>query len=114
VGTGAGLLQGATGSSVPVITVYFFQIDFTKTAFLFLINLYFTVVDTTQILSLVSVGVYSRGIVWGALAATGVTFPALLTTLRFQNRISEGLFRKAVLVVLAATGLVLILQTRLG
>ena len=41
VGLLAGLLQGATGTSAPVITVFFYQLHLPRAAFLFLINIFF-------------------------------------------------------------------------
>ena len=108
VGLAAGMLQGASGTSAPVVTIFFFQVNLAKAPFLFVINAFFFLVDTGQVLSLVGVGIYTPRLflVSGAIAC--LALPVLFMTLRLQERISDQLFRKAVLLVLTLTGLVLV------
>lgn len=108
VGLVAGLMQGATGSSAPVVTVFFFQLNLSKAAFLFLTNLYFLIVDTSQLANLLWQGVYTSRLALLSAAASCLAMPVLLLALRMQHRISDVLFRKAVLAVLAVTGTVLV------
>ena len=88
--------------------MFFFQVNLAKAPFLFVINAFFFLVDTGQVLSLVGVGIYTPRLflVSGAIAC--LALPVLFTTLRLQERISDQLFRKAVLLVLTLTGMVLV------
>ena len=106
----AGTLQGATGSAAPIVTIFFFQLQMSRQAFLFLINSYFLVVDSSQLVSLIWVGVYTPRFFLLALGATLLALPAVFLTLRLQDRISDQFFRKAVLVLLGITGVVLVLR----
>jgi len=108
VGLLAGILQGATGTSAPVITVFFYQLHLPRAAFLFLINIFFVMVDSIQVGSLVWVGVYTPRLFLLALAAAALVGPIVFLTLRLQKRINEQLFRRIVLLVLALSGLVLL------
>ena len=108
----AGILQGATGTSAPVITVFFYQLRLSRAAFLFLINVFFLTVDSIQMGSLIWVGIYTPRLFLLALAAAALVGPMVFLTLRLQKRINEQLFRRIVLLVLALTGVVLL--SRLG
>ncbi len=108
VGWAGGLLQGATGASGPIITILFYQLNLSRAAFLFVINAFFLMLDTTQLVSLISVGVFTPRLFLLALSATFLVMPTLFLALRFQARISDQVFHRAVLLVLALTGLVLL------
>ncbi len=112
VGLLAGILQGATGTSAPVITVFFYQLHLPRAAFLFLINIFFVIVDSIQVGSLIWVGVYTPRLFLLAFAAAALVGPMVFLTLRLQKRINEQLFRRIVLLVLAFTGVVLL--SRIG
>ncbi len=112
VGLLAGTLQGATGTSAPVVTVFFYQLQLPRAAFLFLINIFFVMVDTIQVGSLIWVGIYTPRLFLLAFAAAALAGPMVFLTLGLQKRINEQLFRKIVLSVLALTGLVLL--SRMG
>ncbi len=112
VGLLAGLLQGATGTSAPVVTVFFYQLHLPRAAFLFLINIFFIIVDSIQVGSLIWVGVYTPRLFLLAFAAAVLVGPMVFLTLRLQKRINEQLYRRIVLLVLAFTGVVLL--SRIG
>jgi uncharacterized membrane protein YfcA len=114
VGVTAGMLQGAAGQSGPVVSIFFFQLELPRAAFLFVINVFFFVVDTTQMLSLASHGLYTPARIAQAVAVGCLAIPALLLALRYQRRVSEHVFRRIVLLVLALTGTLLIVRTSLG
>lgn len=110
VAVAAGVLQGTAGQSGPVISMYFFQLELPRPAFLFVINAFFLVVDSAQMLSLIAHGFYTPGRSAQAVAVACLSVPTLLLALRLQGRISEDLFRRAVLMVLALTGTMLVVR----
>jgi uncharacterized membrane protein YfcA len=114
VGIAAGTLQGAAGQSGPVVGMFLFQLALPRPAFLFVINAFFLVVDFTQTVSLASHGFYTPARSLQALVVGCLSIPMLLLALRHQHRISERLFRRAVLAVLALTGLTLVVRTITG
>ncbi len=111
VGLAAGILQGASGTSAPVVTIFFFQVNLAKAPFLFVINAFFVLVDTSQVLSLVGVGIYTPRLFLLVGAIACLALPVLFLTLRLQERISDQLFHKAVLLVLTLTGIVLVVNS---
>ncbi len=111
VGLAAGVLQGASGTSAPVVTMFFFQINLAKAPFLFLINAFFFLVDTAQVASLFSVGIYTPRLFLFSAAIGCLALPVLFLTLRLQERISDQQFRKAVLLVLTLTGVILVVNS---
>lgn len=112
VGLLAGLLQGATGASGPLISMYLFQLRLPRASFLFLINAYFLVVDVTQMVSLYRLGLYTPPVLAGSAVMAVLVMPALLFALRHQHRIPEDVFRRAILLMLAATGVALVNKLR--
>jgi uncharacterized membrane protein YfcA len=109
VGFAAGLLQGMAGTSGPVVTMFLFGAGLPRESFLFVLNTIFLVVDASQLLSLAGAGVYGRvpfvlGIVWTVPVAAGMALG-----FRLAGRVSAVGFRRAVLLLLALTGLSLAL-----
>ncbi len=95
-----------------MVTVFCYQLHLPRAAFLFLINIFFVMVDTTQVGSLIWVGIYTPRLFLLAFAAAALAGPMVFLNLRLQKRINEQLFRRIVLLVLALTGLVLL--SRMG
>jgi uncharacterized membrane protein YfcA len=110
VGAAAGVLQGATGQSGPIIGIFFFQLELPRAAFLFVINAFFLAVDAAQTASLAAHGVYTRARLLQAVGVACLALPALVLALRVHDRLSESLFRRIVLLVLALTGVMLIVR----
>lgn len=108
IGLAAGLLQGAAGQCGPLISLFFYQLNLSRAAFLFLINAFFVLVDITYLASLAWHGLYTDERAVQAAGAAFLAMPTLLLAMRFQEKISEELFRKIVLFVLALTGAVLL------
>jgi uncharacterized membrane protein YfcA len=106
----AGVLQGATGQSGPIISIFFFQLELPRAAFLFVLNAFFLAVDAAQTASLAAHGVYTRVRIAQAAAVACLALPSLALALRVHDRLSEALFRRVVLIVLALTGVMLIVR----
>ncbi|MBI2820659.1 MAG: sulfite exporter TauE/SafE family protein [Acidobacteria bacterium] len=111
VGLAAGVLQGAAGQSGPLVSIFLYQLSLPRNAFLFLINAFFLLADSTQLISLASHGLYTPERLLQAAVAACVAMPTLALSLHFHQRISEQLFRKIVLLVLALTGSVLLMRS---
>jgi len=110
VGLGGGILQGAAGQSGPIISSYMYQLGLPRATFLFVINAFFLVADVSQVLSLMSRGLYTPARWQMAGVAALLSMPTLLVGLRVQKHLSEERFRRVVLAVLALTGLVLVIR----
>ena len=95
-----------------MITVFFYQLHLPRAAFLFLINIFFVMLDSIQVGSLIWVGVFTPSLLLLVFAVAALVGPMVFLSLRLQKRINEQLFRRIVLLVLALTGLVLL--SRIG
>lgn len=107
-GFAAGLLQGMAGASGPVVAMFLLSAGLPREAFLFVLNVIFFVVDTSQLLSLAAAGVYARvpvalGLLWTVPVAAG-----LAAGFGLARRVPAAAFRRAVLLLLALTGLSLL------
>jgi uncharacterized membrane protein YfcA len=111
VGAAAGVLQGSAGQSGPIVAIYFYQAELRRSAFLFVINAFFLVVDSAQLVSLVSYGFYTPERWLQAAGAVCLAGPVLLFALHLHDRIGEAVFRRLVLGVLGLTGMILILRS---
>ncbi|MGH8870459.1 MAG: sulfite exporter TauE/SafE family protein [Acidimicrobiia bacterium] len=107
-GLAAGLLQGGTGASGPVIATFVHSLNLTREAFVFAVCIPFQVLGMTQIISLAAFGAYDRErLIVGAIA----TIPALLAlrpAMKLGERLSHGTFRMLILIFLLITAIRLI------
>ncbi|WP_126425805.1 sulfite exporter TauE/SafE family protein [Brevibacillus marinus] len=108
VGLIGGVLQGAAGASGPVIGMYLLQLQVTRTAFLFLSNSFFVVMDLAQFVTIFQLGLYKGSLLFYALLALIPSLSAFAAGMRLQRHISDRLFRRSVLLVMALSGLVLL------
>jgi uncharacterized membrane protein YfcA len=110
VGVIAGVLQGATGASGPIVTSYLLSTKISRATFLLAINVVFLILDTTQAVSLAQFGLLRANILGVALAVCGLTGVGLAFGLAIQHRINDALFRHAILGLLSLATLGLILR----
>ncbi len=110
VGLAAGVMGGMTGIFAPLIAAYVHALQMDKRAFVFWLTAAFFVGGLTQVFSYWRLGLYT----WTLLGYAGATFvPVVLGTwLGFwiQDRLPSALFRRFVLLLVAASGLNLILR----
>lgn len=108
VGLLAGALQGSTGVSGPLLTMYLYSIGLPKEQFVFLITVLFQLFSTTQFLGLLASRVYTPSIVLAA-ALSGIPIAlGFALGVRFQGRISQEAFNRFILVLLTFIALRLI------
>ncbi|HWP34053.1 MAG TPA: TSUP family transporter, partial [Thermodesulfobacteriota bacterium] len=102
-GFGAGLLQGSSGLSGPLVAMYLLGLGLPRERFLFALNAVFAALDATQIGALVRASVYTPALVRLAAAACLPAACGMALGLRVGRRLDERRFRRAVLLLLAAT-----------
>ena len=107
IGLVGGALQGSTGASGPVVTMYLFNAPISKGGFLFAVNFVFFVLDITQFTALQQLGLYTTGRTQLAVLAMFPLAGGMLFGLWLARRVDASVFRKGVLVVLALTALTL-------
>jgi uncharacterized membrane protein YfcA len=114
VGLVAGALQGSTGASGPVVTMYLLSSPLTRGAFIFSINAVFQVLDLTQFITLQRLGAYDSEL---ALIAALCCIPAgigLVCGFWLAKRVNDAQFRKSVLAVLGVSCIVLLGRSAAG
>jgi len=111
VGLGCGILQGAAGASGPIISMYLLQMKLKRNEFLFLLNCFFAMVDLTQCISVYQLGLYKGEIPLFSLLSLVPVLTAMALGMFVQKKISDRLFRNAVLCVMTVSGLVLLCKS---
>ena len=103
VGFAAGGLQGSSGASGPLITMYLLRRPISRDAFFLAANAVFFVYDATQFLTLLSLGQFSADRVTVALLACVPLFTGIALGQVVARRVDDRAFRQAVLALLAVT-----------
>jgi uncharacterized membrane protein YfcA len=110
VGLAAGVMGGMTGIFAPLLAAYIHTLQMDKRAFVFWLTAAFFVGGLTQVISYWGLGLYT----WTLLGYAGATFvPVVLGTwfgFWIQDRLPSALFRRLVLLLVAASGLNLIFR----
>jgi uncharacterized membrane protein YfcA len=110
LGLAAGVLQGSTGASGPLVTIYLFSLRLPREAFLFSINAVFLALDSTQLAALQRSGLITPA--RAELAALAVVPLALgvVAGIALQRRVDDLLFKRAVLAALTFVAVGLLSQ----
>lgn len=110
-GSTAGFLQSAVGVSGPVVGMYWLNRTETRTSFIFHITTAFCLMGPVRIVGLAAVGLFTaeRLVIGIGLAVVGVA----LRTVGYNagERLDRDRFRKAVLLLMAASLVPLLLRT---
>lgn len=114
IGLFAGILQGATGASGPLTTSYLVSMDLSRALFLFSINVIFTVLDWTQLVSLSRLGLYTPYLYTLAVGIIVLTGAGMVVGFAAGRRIDDQAFRRGVLVLLSAAALSLFVRSLRG
>jgi len=114
VGLVCGLLQGSVGAAGPVTTSYLLSTRLSRESFLFAINATFFVLDWTQFFSLQRLGLTTPLVFAGSLAVVVIVFAGLGIGFAIHDRIDDKVFRRGVLVMLAAAAVALITRALRG
>ena len=114
VGTVAGVLQGATGISGPVLITYLHSFRLRKEAYVFSLTLLFQVYAVVQTFTLVTVGLFDeRRLLYGLLALIPIMVMLRLGAV-VAKRLSLKAFDHVVLALMIATALKLVYDGIVG
>ncbi|HZK49994.1 MAG TPA: sulfite exporter TauE/SafE family protein [Actinomycetota bacterium] len=108
VGVAAGMLQGATGASGPLLATYLHGYRLDKQVYVISITTIFQVFALVQAVALLGVGLYTTELFFLSLLSLVPIMLMLGVGVRFTDRISRRTFDLIVLAVLLATALKLI------
>jgi uncharacterized protein len=111
IGLTAGALQGSVGASGPLVTMYLFSLGMSRAAFLFAINAIFLILDTTQVVALQLVGLYTPGVILLAALASVPLCLGVIVGFRTQRYVSDLRFRQGVLALLTLTAVSLLVRS---
>lgn len=108
LGLAAGVLQGATGMSGPLLSTYLHSYRLTKEAFVLSITTIFHVFAFVQVVTLAGVGLYTGNRLLLSLLSLVPIMALLPVGARFTKRLSRGTFDIVVLMLLLATAVKLV------
>ena len=90
--------------------MYLFSLDMSRAAFLFAINAIFLILDTTQVVALQLVGLYTLGVILLAALASVPLCLGVIVGFRTQRYVSDLRFRQGVLALLTLTAISLLVR----
>jgi len=108
VGLAAGLLQGATGVSGPLLATYLHSYRLDKTVYIVSITTIFLVFSVVQSATLVGVGLYTTDLLVLSLLSLVPIMVMMRIGARFTDRVSRRTFDLIVLTLLLATAVKLV------
>jgi uncharacterized protein len=111
VGTFAGILNGTTNISGPLVAIYLRCLKLDKRAFVAAINLLFTCTGSVQIASYFQLGLYTSESLTFSLGACVPILLGIVVGMRANFLMGQKLFDRAVLVLIFISGLRLIVTT---
>jgi uncharacterized membrane protein YfcA len=103
VGVLSGALQGTSGASGPLVTMYLLRRPLSRNAFFFAANAAFLVFDLTQMATLANLGQLTPGRAAGGALALVPLFGGVWAGAWLARRVDDHLFRYGVLAILAVT-----------
>lgn len=104
----AGVLQGGTGASGPIVATYVHALNLERAAFVLAVTIPFQVLGTVQLVSLAAFGGYNRERLVAGLIATVPAMVAMGPAMGLGDKLSKATFRNVVLALLAAAAIRLI------
>ncbi|MDP8924610.1 MAG: sulfite exporter TauE/SafE family protein [Chloroflexota bacterium] len=110
MGLAGGLLGGSTSIFAPPIVSYVHALHLAKREFVFFVSMLYTFGGVTQVASYVRLGLYEVPILLLALATCLPNAIGLWIGTRLHDHIDPLLFRRLVLVLIALTGLNLVVR----
>ncbi|MFN0072335.1 MAG: sulfite exporter TauE/SafE family protein [Chloroflexota bacterium] len=111
IGLAAGVLNGTTNISGPLIAIYLKCLQLEKRTFVSAINVLFTCTGVVQIISYVQLGLYTSESLVLSLGACLPIFLGVTLGLRANFLMGQKLFDRAVLVLIFISGVRLIVNT---
>jgi uncharacterized membrane protein YfcA len=113
VGLIAGVLQGSTGVSGPILTTYLHAYRLERAAFIFSMTTLFNILAVAQVITLLRVGLYTPARLIESLLALLPMLVFLRLGSRFASRLSQQRFDLVLLALIGASVLLLV-QGALG
>lgn len=109
-GLGAGILQGITGVSAPIIATYAHSLRLPRSGFVAAVALPFAVLGVVQIVSLLALGGYDRERIIAGLIACVAVLVVTPWGMRLGRRLSSQAFQYVVLAVLGLAAVRLLIE----
>lgn len=100
VGVAAGILQGATGVSGPIVATYFHALRLSKEAYVFSVTLSFLVLSGWQVIALVPMGMFTQSRFYEGLLALIPTLVVMPLGIYLARVMSARVFNMALFGVL--------------
>jgi uncharacterized membrane protein YfcA len=114
VGLAAGVLQGATGISGPLLTMYLHSLRLSREAFVASIATMFLVLASVQTVTLIVLGLYDAPRVGQSLMALIPIAIMMAVASRYARQLSTKLFDRWIIVLLAVFAIRLIYEGLMG
>lgn len=111
LGSFAGILNGTTNISGPLVAIYLRCLQLDKRTFISAINLLFTCTGLVQIFAYLQLGLYTSESLTLSLSACVPILIGIVVGLRANFLMGQKLFDRAVLVLIFVSGLRLLLST---
>ena len=114
VGFGAGVMQGAVGVSGPIVASWLAAYRLPRDAYILSLSVLFLLAGAAQVLALAAIGAYDRDRLIAAAVALGPVLVVLPVGEGLRARLSGAQFDRAVLALLAASGVTLVVRAVAG
>ena len=114
VGAAAGVMQGAVGVSGPIIGSWLYAYRLPRDAYIFSLSVLFLLTGAAQIATLASIGAYESDRLIAAAVGFGPVLAVLPAGEHVRARLSGSQFDRAVLTLLAASGVALVIRALTG
>ena len=114
VGVAAGMMQGAVGVSGPIIGSWLYAYRLPRDAYILSLSVLFLVTGVAQITTLASIGAYGSDRLVAAAVGFGPVLAVLPAGEHLRTRLSGSQFDRAVLGLLAASGVTLVVRALTG
>ena len=114
VGVAAGIMQGAVGVSGPIIGSWFYAYRLPRDAYILSLSVLFLITGVAQIATLASIGAYNSDRLIAAAVGFGPVLAVLPVGEHLRARLSGAQFDRAVLALLAASGVTLLVGAITG
>ena len=114
VGLAAGVMQGAVGVSGPIIGSWFYAYRLPRDAYILSLSVLFLITGVAQIATLASIGAYNSDRLIAAAVGFGPVLAVLPVGEHLRARLSGSQFDRAVLALLAASGVTLVVRAITG
>ena len=110
IGVLAGVMQGATGISGPIVTPWFMSVGLSRQAFVGSITTVFAISGLAQMVVLAALGEFDRDVLVPGLLLVPVALLMLPLGVRLRDRVSGRVFDTMVVTLLAASAITILIR----